>query len=322
LDLSINTISCALKNRNNISPQTIKIVKKKAEELGYIPNHIASSIRTGYTKTIAIILGDIANAYFAIMIKELERLISDEGYVAVILATDEDPYLETEAIQAALSKNVDGLILFPACRIEAGINLIRKVGVPFILIGRRLPDSKMDFIVSDDVSGGYLATKYLLDRGYKKILHFAGPDYISSALERKQGYCKAMKEAGLCPDKLIILCGITINDDMDVLIKDTLKRRRGIEAIFTYSDIIAFRIIRNARLMKIEIPEIVGYDNVQSKIDFGFDIPSVNIYKTQMAEKAVAWLFSKIRHEINDDEYLNEIVPVDLHVISEDPSPL
>jgi LacI family transcriptional regulator len=91
LDLSINTVSCALKNRNSISAETVKRVKEKAEEFGYIPNSVASSIRTGYTKTIAIILGDIANAYFAIMVRELERIISKEDYVAMILVTDEDP---------------------------------------------------------------------------------------------------------------------------------------------------------------------------------------------------------------------------------------
>jgi LacI family transcriptional regulator len=315
LDLSINTISCALKERNGISPETVKRIKDKAEELGYIPNSIASSMRTGYTKTIAIILGDIANAYFAIMVRELENIISNEGYIAMILVTNEDPQLENEAIQMAISKKVDGLILFPTCKTEKGINLIRKIGTPFILVGRHLSDPNMDYIVSDDVNGGYIATKYLLDKGYKKILLFAGPDCVSSAFERKQGYLKAMEEAGAPSiDDLIIPCDITLNEDFNRLCSEVLINQKDIDAIFTYNDIIAFRIIRLARKMNIKIPEIVGYDNIQSKIDFGFDLPSVNTYKTITAERAVACLFSRINHQKKNDEYLNEVVPVDLNL--------
>ncbi|MFP3091159.1 LacI family transcriptional regulator [Treponema sp. TIM-1] len=317
LDLSINTVSCALKNRNSISPETVRRVKEKAEEFGYIPNSVASSIRTGYTRTIAIILGDIANAYFAIMVRELERITSKENYVAMILVTDEDPQLETKAIQAALSKNVDGIILFPTCRTEAGINLIRKVGTPFILIGRRLPDSNMDYIVSDDVNGGYLATRYLLDRGHKRILLFAGPDCVSSAFERKLGYLKAMEAAGIATEDLIIPCDITVNETMNRLIKKTLQCRKDFDAIFTYNDIIAFRIIRIACQMKIALPDIVGYDNIQSKLDFGFNLVSVNIYKSLMAEKAATCLFSRIHNPKEIDGYFNEVVPVDLNLTPE-----
>jgi LacI family transcriptional regulator len=232
----------------------------------------------------------------------------------MILVTDEDPQLENKAIQTALSKKVDGIILFPTCRTETGINLIRKVGIPFILIGRRLPDSNMDYIVSDDISGGYLAAKYLLDRGHKRILLFAGPGCVSSAFERKQGYLKAMEGAGLSTDDLIIPCDITVNDATNLLIKETLQCHKNFDAIFTYNDIIAFRIIRIARQLNITIPDIVGYDNIQSKIDFGFDLTSVNTHKTLMAEKAAAYLFSRIRTPKKIDTYFNEIVPVDLYI--------
>jgi LacI family transcriptional regulator len=273
-------------------------------------------MRTGYTKTIAIILGDIANAYFAIMVKELERIIRNEGYTSFILVTDEDAELENQAIQMAISKNVDGIFLFPTCRTETGVNLMRKVGMPFILIGRRFKDPKMDYIVSDDVNGGYLATQYLLKRGHKKILHFSGPDCVSGAYERKKGYLKAIKEAELPFRKdWIVPCDITVSDETDVLIRGVLTKQPG--AIFTYNDLIAFRILRIVRELQCTVPEIVGYDNVQSKVDFGFDLPSVNIHKTFMAERAASCLFSHIRHQNKKDEYLNEIVPVDL-VIRQD----
>ncbi len=313
MGLSANTISCALRERSGIAPETVKRIKEKAQELGYIPNSIAISMRTGFTKTIAIILGDIANAYFAIMVNELERIIRNEGYTAIILVTEEDGEIENQAIQTAISRNVDGIILFPASSTEFGIDMMRKVGIPFILIGRHLKDHNMDYVISDDISGGYLATTYLLQKGHRNIFLFAGPDTISSAHERKEGYLKAMAEAGICnAEKNIIHCGVIVNAEMDRKIIEALQNHNDIEAIFTYNDIIAFRIIRIARQINIRMPDIVGYDNIQSKIDYGFDIDSVNIHKTLMAEKAATALFTRIRRQKNADEYLNEVVPVDL----------
>ncbi|MDR1127739.1 MAG: hypothetical protein LBL20_00365 [Treponema sp.] len=96
-----------------------------------------------------------------------------------------------------------------------------------------------------------------------------------------------------------------------------MQRRKDFDAIFTYNDIIAFRIIRIARQMKIALPDIVGYDNIQSKLDFGFDLVSVNTYKTLMAEKAAACLFSRIHNPKEIDGHFNEIVPVDLDLTPE-----
>jgi DNA-binding LacI/PurR family transcriptional regulator len=187
------------------------------------------------------------------------------------------------------------------------------VGIPFVLIGRRLKESKMDYIVSDDINGGYLATRYLIDKGNKKIMLFAGPDCVSSAFERKQGYLKAIREADLpFSDDWIIPCDIIVDNETDSLIRKILSKREKGAAFFTYNDIIAFRIIRIARQMDICMPDIVGYDNIQSKIDFGFDLPSVNTHKSLIAEKAAACLFAHIRHQNKKDEYLNEVVPVDL----------
>jgi DNA-binding LacI/PurR family transcriptional regulator len=126
-----------------------------------------------------------------------------------------------------------------------------------------------------------------------------------------------MEAAGITTDDLIISCDITVNEAMNRLIKKTLRRRKNFDAIFTYNDIIAFRIIRIARQIKIPVPDIVGYDNIQSKLDFGFDLVSVNTYKTLMAEKAAACLFSRIHNPRETGGYFNEVVPVDLDLTPE-----
>ena len=314
LNLSVNTVSCALKGRsNNISAQTVQRIQKKAKEMGYIPNSIASSMRTGKTDTIAIVLGDIANPYFSIMVKELERYIRAKNCATIILVTDENAELEYRAIQTAISKNVDGIILFPTCETMDGIQLMRKAGIPFVLLGRRMPDNQMDFIVSDDIHGGYLATKYLIERGHRDILFFTGPDYMSCAKERRLGYEKACQEAGIevIPER-VISCGVMIPPEQNDYIFHILMHRERYTAIFTYNDIIAFRVMKLLRKQKENLPDIVGYDDIQSQIDFGYEFPSVNINKGYMAERAVEVLFERIYSETSPVKYYNEIVPVQL----------
>ena len=135
LGYSINTVSRALRDKEDIAPATRERIQRTAREMGYINNTLAASLRLGYTNTIAVILGDVSNAHFAIMMKEIEAYARANGYVSFLLNTDEDSELERKAIQTALNKNVDGIIWCPAQSDGENLALLRETGIPFVLIG-------------------------------------------------------------------------------------------------------------------------------------------------------------------------------------------
>ena len=127
--VSVNTVSHALKDKPDISKKTTERIKKTAEKMGYIQNASASFLRSGFSKSIAIIVGDISNPHFSIMIKEMEQAARTEGYTCFVLNTDENEDLEKEAIVAAISKNVDGIVICPTQKSTKNIEFIKKSGI-------------------------------------------------------------------------------------------------------------------------------------------------------------------------------------------------
>ena len=199
---SVNTVSKALRGKEDISVQTREIIQKTAADMGHVNNALAASLRLGYTDTIAVILGDIANPHFAILMKEIQVRAREHGYTSILFNTNEDRQMELDAIQAALNKNVDGILICPAQNSPDNLQYLQKTGVPFVLIGRHEADYPS--VVCDDEAGGYLAAKTLLDAGHRKILCLHGALYISSAKERLAGFRRAFAEMGLDPDEQLI----------------------------------------------------------------------------------------------------------------------
>ena len=132
-----NTVSRARRDKDDISPETRRKINQVKREMGYINNTLASSLRRGYTNTLAVILGDISNPHFGIMMSEIEACARNCGYSAFLQSTNEDETLEREAIESALNRSVDGIILCPCQKSEENIRHLQSLGIPFVLIGRR-----------------------------------------------------------------------------------------------------------------------------------------------------------------------------------------
>lgn len=306
---SVNTVSRALRGKDDISETTIEKIKKVANELGYVNNTIASSLRSGYTNTLALILGDISNPHFAIMAKEIENYAVSKGYLAFVLNSNEEKKLEREAIHIALHKNVDGIIICPTQVDEENICLLKESGVPFIQIGRR-SQTEASYVVCDDVKGGYLAAKYLLDNGHRRILFLNGPEYISSAAERRQGYEKAYREQGLEPDERLIRTVSLSDDNTDLVLEQAFEEKLEFTAIFAFSDSIAWKAWSWLYEHGYRVPEeysIVGFDHIQSKMAIPFPLTTISSYKTQMSLTAVDCMIKMIKSGSGEISFQNVI---------------
>ena len=131
---------------------------------------IAGSMRSGTTCTVAVILGDIFNPHFGLCVREIERTLFKQGYSTFIISTDEDEQVERDAITTAISKRVDGIIICPTQKQTENLELMRRSGIPYVLMGRRYDDPAVDYAVSDDTQGGYIATRHMLENGHARIL--------------------------------------------------------------------------------------------------------------------------------------------------------
>jgi LacI family transcriptional regulator len=240
LNLSISTVSAALQNRPDIRAATRERVWKKVRELDYHPNSLARSLVTHRTHILGLVVPDLSRSFFAEVTKGIDALTSAAGYSLLLCNTAEDAAREDREISILLSQRVEGLIVASAhkpnsrlfCRRLAGI------GVPVVLIDRRFP--KAHFVGGDDEAIGHLATQHLIAQGYRRIAHLSGPHDISTAIGRRKGYLKALREAGLSmPEAYTMEAPYHQESGGFQAMQQLLRRPDPPDAVFAASDPIA-----------------------------------------------------------------------------------
>ncbi len=312
---SINTVSRALRNMQDISEETRKYIQQVSGEMGYMGNTIAASLRSGYTHTIAVIVGDVSNLFYSIITEEVERNARRHGYSTILLNTSEDDDAEYLAIQTALNRNVDGILICPAQKSERNTLFLKESGVPFVLFARRSFEVETDFVVGDDRLGGYQAAKYLIENGHKDILLVQGPAYNSSALNRRLGYCDALTEAGI-PIREELLCEVPIKGNgSQKIVGDLIKKGIQFTAIFAFSDIVALVLMEYLQNDGYRIPDdfsVIGFDNIQSNFPLPMRLASIDNCKTEMAAQAIHILLKRIKGDHPTDGYYQKTIETKL----------
>ncbi len=293
---SANTVSHALADKSDISEKTKQLIRAKAEEMGYVGNAFASSLRSGVSRLVAVIVGDIANPHFSILIKEIEQLLGKKGYTVIVFNTEEKQAAERRAVLAALGQNVAGIILCPSPESAGNVALLQERKIPFVLIGRHLPGSGADSVVCDDRGSGLLAVRYLLERGHRKILFLNGNPKISSAEERQQGFFDALEEAGIAPEPGMVRTVPVTAEKSRGLIPGMLAEG-SFTAILAFSDLLAWESVCALKELGRAVPEscsVIGFDNIQSRFSYPLKLTSVSSSKATMAGQAVEVLLRRI----------------------------
>jgi len=295
---SINTVSKALRNKDDISENTKLKILEVARQVGYISHTVAVSHCPDATNTIALILPDISNPHFAIMTKEIQSKAALSGYSTIILDTNEDSTVELLAIKSALKQNVDGIIICPCQRTPENIRYLIDSGIPTVEIGRHEIALPISYVVCNDVMGGYQATSELVHNGHRRILFLNAPSYISSSRERREGYLKALKEAGIDPDPALVYEIPVSSGKHDKTFEKIFSSELNFTAVFAFSDIIAWELWSWLLSKGYKVPQdysIVGFDYIQSRLPIPYQLSTVSSYKAKMSITAVETLIERIK---------------------------
>lgn len=294
---TVNTVSRALKNMTDISQATREYIQGIADEMGYIRNQMASSLRSGSTKTLGVVVGGMSNPYYGIMTDTIQDLASSLGYSLLILCSRDKAELEMQVTEAALSRQVDGLLLFPCDGSGNTIERLKKLGIPFVLMARHLQKGQADSVVCDEEQGAYLATRHLIESGRRKIGFMSSFQVIYSSEQRRLGFLRACDEAGLKQeDRRIALC----RDDESILSCLLEWKNAGIDGIFFFCDIEAWGAVSLLSAHHIAVPRdiaIVGFDNIQGYLRLHFPLCSVEYGLSEMAARGVDLLMRRIHGE-------------------------
>lgn len=291
--VSVNTVSHALNDKNDISEETKNLIKNTARKMGYIRNSSASYMRSGRSRCISVIVGDISNPHFSIMVKEIEMVAKESGYSAFVINTNEDEALERDAIVTSLSNNVDGIIICPVQKSRDNIDFLIKSGIPFTLMGRHFEGIDTNYVVCDDRHGGYLAAEYLVNKGHKNIVVFNAPEYISSSVERLDGIRQVFEEKGIELKAEDVYTLSATPGNHSEIINRAVTSGRAYTAAICFSDLMALEFMAETPGRNIEV---ISFDDIRSKFIMPVKFTSITSSKTKVGNRALKILMESIEN--------------------------
>lgn len=203
LEVSIATVSLVLNGKakeHRISDALAERVLAYVEEVGYKPNQLAKSLRTGKTHVIGLIMEDISNPFFATVAWLIERHAFARGYRILYCSTDNDTAKAKDLIAMFQDRHIDGYIIAPPAGVEPEIEALLKSGIPTVLFDRYLPGLATDYIVVDGEAGVHQATRHLLDQGLTRVAFLTTESEQTQMASRLHGYTRAMHELALPPN--------------------------------------------------------------------------------------------------------------------------
>ena len=291
---TINTVSRSLNNKPDISPATRLKIQQAAREAGYIRNWIAGSLRTGRSNTIAVIVCDLSNPFFALMVADIEAAAAAFGYTVIVLCTHELQEKENNAIRVAIGRQVDGILLCPCQGSGDSLRMLEAAGLPYVLISRHFATQDTDALVCDEQRGGYLATLHLIQAGHRKLVYLSSFDRVSGIAERRAGFFLATREQGI-PERDCLVFNHEEGGKTAAFLKDC--HAQGFTGIFAYCDMEAWKVISCLLKLGLHVPEdlaFTGYDNIQGKLGFPFSLCSVDGSLQDICKASVSLLDEKI----------------------------
>lgn len=292
--VSKSTVSRILDERLPRSDnETSRRVRKIAEDMGYVRDVSAASLRRGNTMTVGVIVPRLTDTVMAMLYEALAKACSRSGRFAIVATTDDKPKADRLAAESLLKRGVDGLILSTAREDDDFPDELAARGVPFVLALRT--DGRSLSSVGDDRLGGYLATRHLLDLGHRRIGVIAGPSYASSSRGRVEGYRQALQEAAISvrPDSIVpSTFGIDAGADAALQLM-RLKDRPT--AIFAVNDNTAIGALSGLSRLGISVPNdvsVVGYNDIPIVNHLPTPLTTLRVPFEQIASNALDLLTS------------------------------
>jgi LacI family transcriptional regulator len=299
LKLSVATISKALKDSYEISAETKKRVLDLAKKLNYTPNPYASSLRKRTSKTIAVVLPEIADSFFSLAINGIESVAREKGYHVLIYLTHESFVREDAILKEFQSGRVDGILMSVSDETSSSdhIKEVMSSGMPVVFFDRICEDVETAKIITDDFESSYKATLHLIEMGCKKIAYLSTSSSLSINSKRIEGYKKALDENKIKnSDADIILC----YGDREAKYKtilNLLKKKNRPDGFIASVEKLTTPIYLACRDLKLSIPQkikVITFTNLQAALILNPTLTTVTQPAFEMGKTAAIVLFKSL----------------------------
>ncbi len=298
--VSISTVSNVASGRHHqMKPETRERVLAAMEKLRYRPNQVARSLVTSRTSTIGLVMGDLTNSLYPPVTIGAEAACREAGY-SLLLASADTPEAERKAIDVMRSNQVDAVILFSIAFLEAEHEFLVQAdreGTAIVTLNRNLPgDAPLSSVWFDHRSGGWLATRHLIELGHERIAHIGGPENRLTGVQRRRGYQDALEHAGFEVSPSLWREGDHSFESGERLMLELWRERPT--AVFVGGDTMALGALRALRKLDLQVPGDVSLIAFGNPDAVRFATPALTTIDLPVAEAgrtAVELALSRIR---------------------------
>ncbi len=302
--VSVATVSRVLNHPESVSPSTMELVLETMKEMDYTPNAFARSLALNRSSSIGLLIPNILNPLYPQVAKGVEDVAHQKGYNVLLCNTEEDREKEEDYLDMLIENRVGGLVLTASLLEKKELEKLKKIKMPFVLVGRNIEELDSNMVFTDYKLGAYQITQHLIETGHTKIAHIEGAPYHKESLEKRLGYEKALKESGLPLVERYIVEGNNEIESGYIGTKKLLKEGDRPDAIFAANDLMAIGAIEALKDSGLKIPSdmgIVGFDdiNMSTLIEPKLTTISQPIYK--MGLIAARLLFENIENNSEDN---------------------
>ncbi|MBN3581907.1 LacI family DNA-binding transcriptional regulator [Algoriphagus aestuarii] len=318
LGLSVTTVSRVISNQTEkyrISAKTAKIVRDFIEVHQIEPNEIARQLRMKSTKTIGLIVPDIANPFFSEIARSIENEARNNGYFVILGDSNDDQKLEEELVSLMQKRRVDGLIIAPVGKDSKTFKQLVSRNFPIVFVDRYFEELDGSYVSSSNYEGAVKATKFLIGNGHRNIACLQGLQGTSTNSNRVKGYLETLESGGLISDRNLVKGDSYSESDGYHNALILLKEFPQITAVLCLSNLIALGALRAIKELGKKVPEDISLITFDDQPYFQFFQSPLTTVAQQMSSIGTSAFQILLDHIVSENPFLKQKLLLDMPLI-------
>lgn len=292
------TASLIVRGSSKIAEKTRKKVLNSMRDLGYVYDRVAANMRSQSSSTVGLIITDIANPFYAELLRGVHNSLEEAGYIVFLGTTFDSDIKQEQLISRMLEHRVGGIILCPVSESSLeSVELLKKVDIPLVLAVRELENLSCDYVGIDYIVGAQMAVNHLINKGHRRIAFLGGTSQSSAWKERRQGFCTALKQAGIEVDETLIVESAVTREGGADAVRKVLLHPNPPTAAFCFNDLVAHGVmlgLTSSGLVPGQDMAIVGFDNNNEAPLYNPPLTTVSSYARLIGSQAASLLHQRI----------------------------
>jgi LacI family transcriptional regulator len=310
--VSLGTVSNVINSPDLVRAPTRERVISAIDKLGWVPNQSARQLRAGRSRTLAVVVMDIANPFFTDLVLGAEDYGQERGYAVLVSNSAQQPARERNHLQLLEQQRVGGVLLAPIWGLSDQVGQLRRRGIPVVLLDRAGDATDICSVSVDDVEGGRIAVQHLLDQGHTSIALVGGPGDLEQVRDRRRG--AELARAGHGKARLLTISTPNLDAASGVTAADELATLPAAErptAVFAANDLLAIGVLQGLVTSGLRVPDdvaLVGYDDISFAASAAVPLSSVRQPARDIGRRAAELLLDEIASVEQDEPHSHAAV--------------